>query len=453
MKPARLRFAPSPTGIPHIGNLYSAVLGWALARSLGGDFIIRIEDTDRERNTPEATAQMLAALDWLTVDWDEGPDIGGEAGPYIQSQRLPRHQEVMAELVANDRAYYGDDPDHPAEPAGNPLRLRLPREGEIVLQDAIRGPIRFDNAQRKVDPIVARSDGRPLYHLAAMTDDHDMGITHVVRGEEWISSSPIHIHLYQVMGWELPVWVHVPLILNKRGEKLSKRDPEGGYLISDFQQAGYLPEAVFNYLLLLGWTPDDEQEILTKWEVRQLFRIERLSASASVFDWDKLNWVQRQYLQRQSDAQLAKLVAPFLADVYGPLPANEAWLVKLTATIRDEIVRLTDVVDQAEWAFSPSFVTDEEAGAVLAGEFARPVLTRLVAEMAHVVLLDTETANTILKGMRNQFKQEQGWGPRQIYQPIRAALIGKVHGPPLAEIMGLLGKESCMGRIATALKY
>lgn len=315
MSPARFRFAPSPTGVPHVGNLHTALFSWALARAMAGDFLIRIEDTDPSRNTPEAIELMLNALDWLGIDWDEGPDVGGPAAPYIQSMRLPRHREVMEQLVASGSAYYGDDPAVPTEAAGNPLRLRLPRTGQTILRDAIRGEIAFENSRWEADPVIVRSDGRPLYHLAAMVDDHDMGITHVVRGEEWIPSAPIHIHVYQAMGWPEPVWVHLPLILNKRGEKLKKRDPEGGYLITDFQAAGYLPEAIFNYLLLLGWSPDGEEEIINRSFVRRQFRLERLSPSPAIFDWDKLNWVNRRYMQRFSDRQLADLVRPFLEDV------------------------------------------------------------------------------------------------------------------------------------------
>lgn len=448
----RLRFAPSPTGTLHVGNLHTALFSWALARALGGDFILRIEDTDPVRNVIEAVRPMFDALAWLGIDWDEGPDIGGDYGPYVQSERLPRHQEVAAQLVAAGHAYYGDDPENPAGPEGNPLRLRMTRSGETVLQDAIRGPIVFTHSQRTVDPVLVRSDGRPLYHLAAMVDDYDMGITHVLRGEEYIPTSPIHIRLYQAMGWREPVWVHLPLIINKQGQKLSKRDPEGGYLISDFQEVGYLPEALFNYLLLLGWAPDGEQEIISKYELRRQFRIERLGASPAVFDWDKLNWVNRQYIARHGDEALAGMIRPFLEDIYGPLPGNEAWLVQLTALLREGLVRLSDAVELAEWALSDAFEVQPEAQEVLAAPESRPVLAQLVAELAHVVLLDAQTAGGILKGLRDQMKKSHGLSAKQVYWPIRAALIGSVHGPPAADIMAILGKERCLQRVAATLK-
>lgn len=448
----RLRFAPSPTGSPHVGNLHTALFSWALARALGGDFILRIEDTDVERNTPEASQAMLDALAWLGLDWDEGPDVDGDFGPYIQSQRQTRHQAVAAHLLANGHAYYGDDPDQPAtDPTNQPLRLRLPRSGETIVQDALRGPVRFDNALLN-DPVLVRSNGRSLYHLAAMTDDHDMGISHVVRGEEWLSSAPFHIHLYRAMGWAEPIWVHLPLILNKQGQKLSKRDPEGGYLIRDFQAAGYLPEALFNYLLLLGWAPDDGQEIVDKWRVRKQFRLERLSASASVFDWDKLNWVNRHYLGRLSDEKLAGEIRPFLEEAYGEMPMSEKWLVGVTAVIRPALHKLEDAIELAEWAFSDNFAYSPAGRAALVSPSARPILLRLISELAALVLLDQASAHSILQQMRADLHEKQGWDAAQLFQPIRAALIGDTQGPPLPEIMGILGKERCLQRLARGIK-
>lgn len=447
----RFRFAPSPTGIPHIGNLHTALFSWALARAAGGDFILRIEDTDTARNNPQATQQILDALAWLGLEWDEGPGVGGEYGPYIQSQRHPFHQKVIQQLLAGDHAYYGDDPEHPGSPTGNPLRLRMPRTGETILQDALRGEIRFDNGRFQEDPVLVRADGRSLYHLAAMSDDHDMGITHVVRGDDWISTSPIHIQLYKAMGWQEPVWIHLPLILNKQGEKLKKRDPEGGYLITDFQEAGYLPEAVFNYLLLLGWAPDNAQEIVSKWDVRQQFRLERLGTSPSVFDWDKLKWVNRQYLQKLSDGALAEMIRPFLEDVYDFVPSVTAWLVKLTAVIRSQLDKLEDAIPAAEWALSDT-ITYSENGRKTLTPSAKPVLIRLVAEIAAVVLLDDHTAHAILHKLRQDFAA-QGWKTADILQPIRTSLTGHPSGPPLADMMGLLGKERVLQRLGGALQW
>jgi glutamyl-tRNA synthetase len=246
---ARFRFAPSPTGSPHAGSLHTALFNWALARSQGGDFILRIDDTDPARNTPQAIEEMLDALHWLGLEWDEGPDIGGPHAPFYQSQRRERHVAIADRLLESGAAYHGAG-DSP------PVRLRLPRSGQTVVHDALRGPITFANRHLQ-DPIIVRGDGNPLYHLASVVDDHDMEITHIVRGEDWIATAPIHVHLYHALGWEEPVWVHLPLIRSRAGEKLSKRDPESGYLVHDFREAGYLPQALFNYLLLLGWSPPE----------------------------------------------------------------------------------------------------------------------------------------------------------------------------------------------------
>ena len=447
----RFRFAPSPTGIPHIGNLHTALFSWALSRALHGDFIIRIEDSDPARNTPQATQLMLEALEWLGMDWEEGPDVGGDFAPYIQSQRLPQHQKVITQLIAGNHAYYGDDPSQSASPQGNPLRLRMPREGQTILHDAIRGAIVFENA-RLEDPVVVRSDGRPLYHLAAMVDDHDMGITHVVRGDDWIATAPIHIQLYKAMGWTEPIWIHLPLILNKRGEKLKKRDPEGGYQITDFQVVGYLPKAVFNYLLLLGWSPDGEQEIIDAWQMRQQFRIERLSPSPAVFDWDKLNWVNRQYIGKLSNRDLAERIRPFLEEAYDTIPVAGDWLVRLTAVLRTSLTKLEDAIEQAEWAFDDAFEQTAKAQEALASEAAHPVLVHLLAEVATVVILDEQTAHSILNGLRTSFKTSHHWAAKEVLHPIRAALTGRTDGPALPEIMALIGKGQVITRIGNVLR-
>jgi glutamyl-tRNA synthetase len=447
----RFRFAPSPTGIPHIGNLHTALFSWALSRALRGDFIIRIEDSDPARNTPEAIQLMLHALEWLGIDWDEGPDVGGDSGPYVQSQRLQFHQRAIAQLVDGNHAYHGDNPHQSANPIGSPLRLRMPPEGQTILHDALRGSIVFENAHLE-DPIIVRSDGRPLYHLAAMVDDHDMGITHVVRGDDWIATSPIHIQLYKALGWAEPVWIHLPLILDKRGEKLKKRDPEGGYQISDFQTAGYLPEAVFNYLLLLGWSPDGGQEIIDKWQMRQQFRIERLSASPAIFDWDKLNWVNRQYIENLSDRDLAGRIRPFLEEAYDTLPAAGDWLVRLTAVLRPSLTKLEDAIEQAEWAFDDTFELTAAAKEALTSAATHPVLARLLAEIVTIVILDNQTAHSILNGLRTNFKASHGWTAKETLHPIRAALTGQIGGPPLPEIMALIGKGKIMSRISRVLR-
>ena len=448
----RFRFAPSPTGSPHVGSLHTALFNWALARSMGGDLILRIDDTDAARSTSQFADEMLEALHWLGLDWDEGPDMGGEFGPYVQSQRRQRHLDSAAALYKRGDAYYGDDADDDQGPgAGEPLRLRLPQKGEVVVDDALRGPIRF-NYDQLSDPVIARRDGSPLYHLASVVDDHEMAISHVARGEEWIASTPIHLYIYERLGWQPPVWVHLPLIHDLQGQKLSKRDERGAYLARDFEELGYLPPALFNYLLLLGWSAPDGREILGKADVRRHFRLADLSASPARFDWDKLNWINRHYLQKHSDAQLAKLVRPFLEDAYPDVGLDDRWLERLVGVIRDDLGRLADAVVLSEWALSDSIEFNPDAEKALAGEPAHRVLVHLIAELAQLVLLDEQTAKRILENLQRQFAESKGWTAHDVYWPIRAALTGRVRGPALYDIMGLLGKARCLQRVAAILR-
>ncbi len=448
----RFRFAPSPTGSPHVGSLHTALFNWALARSMGGDFIVRIDDTDAARSSERRVDEMLNALSWLGLDWDEGPDVGGEYGPYVQSQRRRRHLQIAENLYRQGDAYYGDDAASDLGPdAGAALRLRLPTGAEVEVQDALRGAIRFDFAKLQ-DPVIVRSDGSPLYHLASVVDDHDMEISHVARGEDWIASTPVHQHLYRVLGWQAPTWVHLPLIRGARGQKLSKRDAQGGYLVQDFQELGYLPPALFNYLLLLGWSPSHQEEVLNKADVRRHFQLQALSTSPAMFDWDKLNWLNRHYLQQYGDARLAELVRPYLEEAYAANEMEARWLERLVGLIRDDMARLSDAVALSEWALSEVFTFSAEAEEALETEATRPVLVRLVAELAHVVLLDEQTAQSILQSMKSQFAAASGWQARDVYWPIRAALTGQVRGPALHEIMALLGKGRCLERAAAILR-
>jgi glutamyl-tRNA synthetase len=439
----RFRFAPSPTGLPHVGSLHTALFNWALSRSMGGDLILRIDDTDASRNEPQAADEMVDALRWLGVDWDEGPDLGGDYGPYYQSQRRERHLAVAQQLLDMGQAY--------REAGEEAIRLRMPQTGQTVVQDALRGAIEFENSALN-DPVLVRSDGSPLYHLASVVDDHDMAITHVVRGEEWLSSTPVHARLYELLGWQQPVWVHLPLIRNREGQKLSKREGDAAYTVDYFQDAGYLPQALFNYLLLLGWSPPEGNEIVNKWGVRRNFSLERLSTSPATFDWEKLNWVNRHYLQQHSNKRLSEMLRPYLEDAYGSLNATEEWLERLTALVRDELVRLADVVEVAEWALSETFAFSDEAEAALDSDAARVVLISLVAELAAVVLLDEPTAASILNGLERGLAERHGWSKAQVYRPIRAALTGRVQGPPLAELMALLGKGRCLERLGLILR-
>ena len=266
--PAIVRFAPSPTGPPHPGSLRTALFNWLLARATGGRFILRIEDTDRARYDPDAEAQMLGALRWLGLDWDAGPDLDGPEGPYRQSERLHLYQDAAEALVVAGAAYRPTD-----EPGV--VRLKTPETGVLSFEDAVRGTIRFDAAEIPQSPVLLKSDGYPTYHLAAVADDHAMGITHVLRGEEWIPSTPLHVLIHEALGWQPPLFAHLPLVTDTHGQKLKKRAARSAALA--YREQGFLPQAVMNYLALLGWHPGGEQEVYSPDEMVAAFRLDRLS--------------------------------------------------------------------------------------------------------------------------------------------------------------------------------
>lgn len=431
----RFRFAPAPDRPLDLGHLHTAVFNWALARALGGDFILRVEDGhsgDAIQRAQEAAEEVTQALRWLDLDWDEGPELGGPHTPYFQSQRQDAYRQVAEQLATTENAYYKDTGGERA------LYLRLPAGGEIAVADAVRGTLHYD-AARLSEPILLERGGRATRLLAEVVDDHEMGVTHVVRRQSERELTPLHAHLFRILNWDEPVWIHLPAIQDAHGKPL-----ESEILARDFREMGYLPQAVFNFLLLLGWSPDDK--MLDKWKVRKQMAIDALSPEPAVFEWERLNRLNRHYLERKSDADLTAMVRPYLEEAYDLTDVNEAWLERLIGLIREEMARLGDAPALAEWALVETFSFSEAAEKVLAGEAARPALVRLVAELAHIVLLDEPTAASILDNLRGQLEADY------VDRPIRAALTGRVEGPPLAEMMALLGKQRCMNRLATILR-
>ncbi len=349
----RVRFAPSPTGFLHIGGARTALFNWMFARKHGGRFLLRIEDTDQKRFVPGATEVIIDALRWLGLDWDEGPDIGGPYGPYIQTQRAPLYQQWGSWLIEHDHAYtcfctpeelahmrkeqmakkspfVGYDgrcrrlsPEHVAENEhagrGYVIRFKMPRQGTTVIPDTIRGAITYNNSQI-ADAVLLKSDGLPTYHLANVVDDHFMDITHILRADEWISTSPLHINLYKAFDWQHPVYAHLPLILNPSGKgKLSKRnqrfDDEGQEVlvrVEEFREAGFLPEAVLNFLANVGWGFGDDREKFTLEEALPRLELKAINPAPSRLPYTKLDWLNGQYIQHMEPVDLAKAVTPFL---------------------------------------------------------------------------------------------------------------------------------------------
>ncbi|MGD8996709.1 MAG: glutamate--tRNA ligase, partial [Anaerolineae bacterium] len=371
--PVRVRFAPSPTGEPHIGNIRTVVFNWLFARQGDGQFILRVEDTDRERYRPDTVRVIMDGLRWLGLDWDEGPSlealghsdvddardyaVGGPHGPYIQSERLEMYREVAEELIERGWAYRCNcSPERLARvrerqqaagehvmydrhcrdlavpvPAGerHVIRLKVPLEGETIVHDAIFGDMTFDN-ELIDDQILLKSDGFPTYHLAVVVDDHHMQITHVIRGEDWISSTPKRILIYQAMDWEPPVYCHVPLVNGPDGQKLSKR--HGATSIAEFRHQGYLPEALLNFLALLGWSPGEgeEQEVFSREALIERFDLFRVSKSPATFSYEKLNWMNGVYIRKLSQEELVERLLPFWQRVgLVPDPCPEEMMCRL----------------------------------------------------------------------------------------------------------------------------
>ncbi|MDX1664540.1 MAG: glutamate--tRNA ligase family protein [Candidatus Promineifilaceae bacterium] len=440
MEIPRFRFAFHPADIPHIGHLHSAAFAWALARAQGGDFILRLDGAGMGET--ESGEEMVDALNWLGLDWDEGPGVGEQtAASTQQRQRGERYQELAETLVARGKAAYRDDLG-----GGRSLRLLLPEDEPIVVEDALRGPLRFEvESLPDTEPLLVSPEGAPSAYLTSVVDDQDMEISHVVQDGESLLTVPFQVALYRALGWEPPTYVHVPVI--KR-----EADPVAGarpLFADEFQEAGYLPEALFNYLLLLGWSP--EEEIFGRWEVRRNLTLDAISAEPVTFDWQRLNRINRHHINEKSDKALSTLIRPYLADAYGLTDVNEAWLQRLTAVIRPEIVRLADAVHLAEWALADFFTFTPEAEAALEMETTRPALVRLVAELARIVLLDVPTATTILDALKRDLSSPEGSDAR-VEKPIRAALTGRLGSASLAEIMALLGAARCMNRAADILR-
>ncbi len=489
MNPARTRFAPSPTGRTHLGNLRTALFDWCLSRRTAGQFILRLEDTDQKRLVEGGQAELQDSMRWLGLTWDEGPDVGGPYAPYVQSARLEKYRQAAQYLIENGAAYFcdctpkrlenlrqeqlanGEQPrydnccrDRQIENGPNTVvRFRL-HEGTTLAQDALRGPVEFDG-NGMGDPVIINSDGFPTYHLASVVDDHEMQITHVLRGDEWLSSTPIHVQLYEAFGWELPVFVHLPLMVDQEGRKIKKRgeDDDGAseddleytelLRVSNLRERGYLPSAVFNYLAFLGWHPGTTDEILMPNEIVEAFSLERLSTSPSTFDVERLNWFNQQHLKRLSIQQLVVMVLPRLLRTYPDYPQLMVphWTTLLLDSIRDELVTLSDILPATRFAFADPESYTPEALAELQGETGAPVLAALRDELPPEGKIDLDAAEDLLKELRKIFKQSHEWGGQQVMLPLRAALTGSTEGPHLANIIALLDAETCHRRIERAL--
>ncbi len=470
----RTRIAPSPTGDPHVGTAYVALFNYAFARGRGGQFVLRIEDTDRERSSAASETMIFESLRWLGLQWDEGPDIGGPVGPYRQSERTDLYRTHAEELVERGAAYpcfcsrerldalraeqkekklnFGYDGlcrGLSAEEAGrrraagepHVVRLAMPDEGKAVVPDLLRGDIEFDNAQVD-DQVLLKTDGFPTYHLANVVDDHLMGITHVIRAEEWLSSLPKHVRLYEGFGWEPPVFCHLPLLRNADRSKISKR--KNPVSLNFYRGAGYLREAMLNYLALMGWAMPDEREEFSLEEFISELTLERISLGGPVFDVEKLRWLNGKYLRRLAPRQILERLEA------GPLSRRH--LLEVLPLVQERIDTLEDFFAYADFFFVGEVTYDAEAlGALVpkdrsAGETAK--LLRVLLEEVVDPLLDWRP-EALDEGLR-RFGEKKGWPPKELFMTVRVAATGRKASPPLFETLTVLGKETCRRRLRRA---
>ena len=436
MKRVRVRYAPSPTGLLHIGNARSALFNFLYARHYDGDFIIRIEDTDVARNVKDGETSQLGHLKWLGLDWDESPDIGGAYGPYRQLERLEHYQTYANQLLAAGLAYkeYRDDSDRYA------VRFKVPDDVEYCFDDMVRGSLRFQSRDIE-DWIIMKDNGIPTYNFAVTIDDHMMAITHVLRGEEHITNTPKQMMIYQAFGWEIPTFGHMTLIVNEQRKKLSKRDENVIQFISEYEAMGYLPEAMFNFIALLGWSPPIEEEILSKDDIINHFDPGRLSKAPAMFDKDKLAYINSRYIKMLDIDALAMQCRPYLEHAGIAIP-DDHWLKLLAGILQDRMTHMGQIVDLHHAFFHGEFTLDEEGVKFMVEHQTLPLLTIFKQQLETVDFSVEKIEQTIKNtGLETQTKG------KPLFMGLRIATTGETHGPSLPVTLALLGKERVRQRL------
>ena len=481
----RVRFAPSPTGEPHVGNIRTAIFDWLLAQRHGGQFIVRIEDTDRARAVDGAVEVIIEALKWLGLQWDEGPDVGGKYAPYTQSERLTLYKKHAAQLVERGFAYKcycsperldavrkarskqenasgydrrcrnlnGEEREQMevelmARGESPVIRFRMPLEGATTVDDLVRGEVTFEN--RLVDDfIMLKSDGYPTYHLAHLVDDHEMQITHVLRGEEWLPSVPRHLQLYKALGWQPPLFAHLPIILASDRSKLSKR--HGATSLLDYREMGYLPHTMVNFLTLLGWSLDDKTELFTQDALIEHFSIERVSKSGAIFNTDKLDWMNGHYIREMEAADLADALLDFWQAFPPPeipeLPSRELAL-KIAPLVQERLKTLRDAAPLVAFLFKDSIEYDAEdlIQRRMDAESTKRCLQAAHDELTALEAFDAAPIETLLRGMVKELDVKAG----QLFGSLRVATTGQRIAPPLFESLEALGRERSLDLIKAA---
>lgn len=483
MSEVRVRFAPSPTGYLHIGGARTALFNWLFARKMGGKLILRIEDTDTERLKEDSVSQILTSLKWLGLNWDEGPEAGGECGPYYQSERRELYSKYAQQLLDEGKAYYcfctpADleaerekqraakqpfryartcrdlDPEvaKARAAAGEPysVRIKISTEGSITVHDLIHGDVTF-NMDQFDDFVIVKSNGMPTYNFAVVVDDHLMGMTHVLRAEEHLSNTPKQLLIYEALGFEPPKFGHMPMILAPDRSKLSKR--HGATSVEEFRAQGYLPEAIINYLTLLGWGPGDEREIFTLEETVKLFELEQMSKKAAVYDTKKLTWMNGQYL---SELPLEKILPEaetfFIKDGLVTkewLAENKEYFAKLVDTVRVRVKTLQEVADASAYFFKDVEAYDEKGVAKHFKPEAAELLEKCIAALEADEVFDLTSTEAIY----NKIAADNGLALGKVIHPTRLALTGRTVSPGMFDVMVLLGKEKTLARMRKAVEY
>lgn len=468
----RTRIAPSPTGIAHVGTLYMALFNYTFAKQHDGQFLVRIEDTDRQRFVEGAEEVIYEALEWAGITPDESPRHGGPFAPYRQSERLPIYQQYVQQLIDEGKAYYcfataeelrvmreeqqhqglppkydGRYRDYPIEEAKKRIeagesyvvRMRVP-EGSTTWTDLIRDEITIEHTQID-DQVLLKSDGFPTYHLAVVVDDHLMQITHILRGEEWISSTPKHILLYQMFGWDLPQFGHMPLLRNTDKSKLSKR--KNDVSIVSYKQKGIVAEALLNYLMLMGWSHPEGEEIISLEEFRRVFTIERMQKTGPVFDLEKLRWLNGKYIREQlTDAELRQRITPFLP---ADFPGDQ--YDQILSLVKDRLTQLNEIEEISSFFYREVSIDPNQ----LLKKGATPELVKeqLAATMAMLESLSTWSVSAIEQALR-QLQEEHDWKKSQYFMMIRLAVTGRMATPPLFETMEVIGQPTVLRRLQSA---
>ncbi|MEF2969078.1 glutamate--tRNA ligase [Paenibacillus sp. M1] len=484
MTEVRVRYAPSPTGHLHIGNARTALFNYLFARHHGGKFIIRIEDTDVKRNVAGGEENQLTYLKWLGMDWDESIDVGGEFGPYRQTERLDIYRTYWQDLLDRGLAYRcycteeeleqereeqiarGETPrysgkhrdltpeqcaDFEAEGRVPSIRFRVPEGRTYTFNDLVKGPISFES-DISGDFVIVKKDGIPTYNFAVALDDHLMQITHVLRGEDHVSNTPRQLMIYEAFGWEPPVFGHMTLIVGENHKKLSKRDESVIQFIEQYDKLGYLPEALFNFIALLGWSPEGEEEIFSKDELISIFDANRLSRSPAVFDKNKLAHLNNHYIKNADPDRIAALAIPHLqaaSRIPAELtPEQEAWAKTLVALYQEQMTAASDIVELSDLFFRTHLELEAEAAAILAEPQVPDVLKAFLGKVEAAAEFTPEHIAVLIK----EVQKETGVKGKGLFMPIRVALTGQTHGRDLNQTIYLLGRDRAIDRLKSQIR-